>query len=65
MFVGPSSFVLLATDGAFDPSHYQFEESAKTVISMCEHGLDAQAVVNRAVNAQTGDNVTCILARFE
>jgi len=63
--VGPSSFVLLATDGAFDPGHYNFDEAAGAVVSMLEHGLAAENVVNRALSAKTGDNVTAIVARFE
>jgi serine/threonine protein phosphatase PrpC len=63
--VGPGSFVLAATDGAFDPSHYKFDDAAKSVVSMLEYGLTAENVVNRAVNARTGDNVTAIVARFE
>lgn len=58
------SFVIVATDGAFDPGHYEFEKAAEAVVQLVEGGADAQAVVDRALKIETGDNVSCIVARF-
>ena len=64
--LGPDSFVLVATDGAFDPGHYDFDKAAGAVVLMLDKGVgvDAQTLVDRALAVQTGDNVTCILARM-
>jgi serine/threonine protein phosphatase PrpC len=63
--VNKDSFIIVASDGAFDPGHYDFKQSAAAVVKMVEEGADAQAVVDYAVNFPTGDNVTAIVARFE
>jgi serine/threonine protein phosphatase PrpC len=63
--VGPGSFVLVATDGAFDPRHYGFAKEAEEVVKLVERGADAQAIVDRAVALLTGDNVSAVLVRFE
>jgi serine/threonine protein phosphatase PrpC len=56
-------FVLLATDGAFDPGHTNAAGVIQQVVDLIRNGATAQQLVNRAVNAPTGDNVTCILWR--
>lgn len=63
--VNKDSFVIVASDGVFDPGHYGFEEAAAAVVKMLEDGADAQAIVDRAVAAKTGDNASAIVARFE
>ena len=58
------SWVLVATDGAFDPAHTDAKAKGY-VAEQITRGLlpDAQAVVDRAIAARTGDNVTAILWR--
>lgn len=63
--LGPSSFVIVATDGAFDPGHYEFDKAAEAVVELVEKGGDAQAIVDRAVKIPTGDNVSAIVVRLE
>ena len=63
--VNKDSFVIVASDGAFDPGHYEFEKAAEDVVKLVELGSEAQAVVTRAVEARTEDNVTALVARFE
>lgn len=60
-----SSFVLVASDGAFDPGHYEFKKAADAVVELIEKGADAKAIVDRAIKIPTGDNVTAIIARFQ
>jgi serine/threonine protein phosphatase PrpC len=62
--VNKDSFIVVATDGAFDPGHYNFEKEAEAVVKLVEDGADAKVIVDRAVAVPTGDNVSCILARF-
>lgn len=59
------SFVLVATDGAFDPAHSEFSEALDSVVRNIESGADAKALVDRALAVPTRDNVTCILAKME
>jgi serine/threonine protein phosphatase PrpC len=61
--VAPKGFVLIGTDGLFDPGHYGFKDAAKQVIARVNQD-DAQALVDRAVQLPTGDNVTAILVKF-
>jgi serine/threonine protein phosphatase PrpC len=64
--VGPESWVLVASDGQFDPGHYEFKKSAQTIAEMIDKGSDAKALVQyAAVDYPTGDNVSAVLARFE
>lgn len=65
--VGPKSWVLVASDGLFDPSHAQFKQVAQTISEMVEdRGADAAALVHyAAVDYPTGDNVSCILVKFK
>lgn len=64
--VGPQSWVLVASDGQFDPGHYEFKKSAQTISEMIDKGADAKALVHyAAVDYPTGDNVSAILVRFE
>lgn len=63
--LGVGSFVLVATDGAFDPGHENTNEAADEIVALIQSGGDAQAIVNRAVAIPTGDNVTALLVRVE
>lgn len=63
--LGINSFVLVATDGAFDPSHRSFVAEMNKIMEAIENGADAKTLVSRALAVPTGDNVTCILARLE
>ena len=63
--VNKDSFIIVASDGVFDPSHYNFEVAAEAVVKMVEEGAEAQAIVDRAVAMPTGDNASAIVARFE
>ena len=57
-----NSWVLVATDGAFDPAHVS-DSGSKAVLDLVKAGKDAQAIVDRALAARTGDNITAILWR--
>lgn len=59
-----TGFILLATDGLFDPTHRGFERSKKQVLELVRLGHDADTLVADALLRQTNDNVTAILARF-
>jgi serine/threonine protein phosphatase PrpC len=63
--VNAESFVIVASDGAFDPGHYDFKKAAQTVVESVEKGATAADLVKyAAVDYPTGDNVSVILARF-
>lgn len=58
-------YVLVATDGVFDPSH----KGTTSLVKAAEYlkgdpSSGAEDLVKRAVEAKTGDNATAILARF-
>jgi serine/threonine protein phosphatase PrpC len=57
-------FILIATDGLFDPAHHNFKEAAEGVLAQIELGANAQSLVDRAVALPTHDNVTAILVRL-
>jgi len=60
--LGPESFVLVASDGVFDPSH---ATSQSTVIAdKIENGAGAQELVDAALAVPTNDNVTAILVEI-
>jgi len=60
--LNPKSFVLVATDGLFDPSHMS-DDPATDIANEIEAGADAKKLVQNALAVPTGDNVTAILAR--
>ena len=62
--VNGDSFVLVATDGLFDPSNRNTEVEAGTVAQYIREGASAETLVNRAIATPTGDNVTAVLVRF-
>jgi serine/threonine protein phosphatase PrpC len=57
------SWVLVATDGALDPSHANEEEGVVALTALVDGGGDAQAIVDRAIAIPTRDNVTALLVR--
>lgn len=58
-----SSWVLLGSDGLFDPGHEKMTEEIFNVAELIESGSNAIDLVQRAVNSETGDNATAILVR--
>lgn len=56
-------FILVATDGAFDPGHANLHEESLKIFKLIEEGADAKAIVDRALAVPTEDNVTAILWR--
>jgi serine/threonine protein phosphatase PrpC len=63
--VNKDSFVIVASDGVFDPGHYNFHKAAEEVVKLVEGGAEAQVLVDRAVQVPTHDNATAIVVRFE
>lgn len=59
-----NGFVLIGTDGLFDPGHHNFKEAAKGVLGLLTLDASAQLLVDSAVALPTHDNVTAILVRF-
>jgi serine/threonine protein phosphatase PrpC len=62
--VAPMGFILIGSDGLVDPAHYDFKKEAEQVIARVSQDDDAQALVDRAVLLETGDNATAILVKF-
>jgi serine/threonine protein phosphatase PrpC len=61
--LGRGSFVLVCSDGALDPGHKNTDGAAQEVIKLIQKGKGVRAIVNHAVKAPTGDNVTALLVR--
>lgn len=59
------SFVLVASDGLFDPAHEETEIQIERLIKMIEEDLDAEELVEDALTRKTGDNVTAIVIKFK
>ncbi len=62
--VGPNSFVLIGSDGLFDPSHRDMQPQVEDIVAQILGGADAQALVDRALAVPTNDNVTAVLVRL-
>lgn len=60
--VGAGSFVLVASDGLFDPSHAS--NVSEQIAAHIEGGALAEELVQNAVNEPTYDNVTAILVKL-
>jgi serine/threonine protein phosphatase PrpC len=60
--LGPNSFVLVGSDGLFDPSHAT--NPSKTIAAAIEAGHDANQLVQNALAIPTYDNVTAILVKL-
>jgi|SRR5271157_3508011 len=63
--INKDSFIIVASDGAFDPGHYDFKVAAEAVVKLVQDGGEAQAIVDRALQIKTGDNVSALVARFQ
>jgi len=63
--LGPNSFILLATDGLFDPSHFEDAQAITDIVLLISGCMEAADLVKHALDIPTGDNVTAILARSE
>lgn len=64
--INKDSFIIAASDGCFDPGHYDFKKAAQTIVELVERGQEAKELVHRAaVDYPTGDNVTAIVVRFD
>lgn len=61
--LGPQSFILVASDGVFDPNHGDIASEIKEMVGRVERGWDADDIVDAAVKRRTGDNVTAVLWR--
>ncbi len=59
---GPGSFVLVASDGVFDPSHVT--NNSEKIAAEIEAGADAKKLVQNALDVPTNDNVTAILVKL-
>ena len=58
-------YVLVATDGLFDPGHKDFLASADLIVDLIrDPNTTAQELVEDALRRRTGDNVTAILVRL-
>jgi|ERR1700674_1980570 len=62
--IGPGSYVLVATDGAVDPSHANEAAGIAKIVNLLDAGGEAQNVVDRALAIHTNDNVTALLVRL-
>jgi serine/threonine protein phosphatase PrpC len=62
--VNQHGFVLVGSDGLFDPSNLQTEAEVAKVVALIQAGAGAQELVDRACAVPTGDNVTAILIRI-
>jgi serine/threonine protein phosphatase PrpC len=54
-------FVLLGTDGLFDPGHENELQAIAHMVEIIDQGGEAQALVDRALQVPTGDNATALL----
>ena len=61
--LGPESFIIIGSDGLFDPSHADTKNQMERLVQMVSGGADAQDLVNDALVRRTGDNVTAIVWR--
>ena len=65
--IGQGAWILVCTDGLIDPGHNGVD-AKQAIIDRCNsnvHGeFTAEDLVQYAVGVPTGDNVSCILARF-
>lgn len=63
--IAEGDFILVASDGLFDPGHHNYQESAKGILRLISKPeVTAKDLVNDAISRETGDNVTAILIRF-
>lgn len=63
--LGEKSFVIVATDGVFDPRHKNTDLEVDRLSEMVARGANAEDLVQDAVKRQTGDNATAIVWRMD
>jgi serine/threonine protein phosphatase PrpC len=64
--IGSRGFVLIGSDGLFDPSNRNLTFEVEKVMTAIQAGADAEDLVQRALAIpENGDNVTAVLIRFE
>lgn len=61
VYLGPESFVLVASDGLLDPSHRSTRSQMQHIIELIRKGANADDLARDALNRETNDNVTAIL----
>jgi serine/threonine protein phosphatase PrpC len=61
--IGPESFVMVGTDGLFDPYAQPPTADLERLAKHLRDGCDAQMLVDDALRRRTGDNVTVIVWR--
>ena len=61
--LGPGSFIIVASDGVFDPEHSETANQIKRIVDLIRNNLtfDAKNLVNDAISRQTHDNATAII----
>jgi len=62
--VSEYDFVLVGSDGLFDPRNEDTDKAAQTLVEKIQSGATAEDLVAYALSVPTGDNVTAVLARF-
>jgi serine/threonine protein phosphatase PrpC len=63
-FDAKTGWILVASDGLFDPSH-ELQPHESNIIDLIDQGGSAVDLVEHAVKVPTYDNATAILARVE
>lgn len=63
--LGDNSFVLVASDGIFDPSHYEISDQINRIYAMIKNDQNCKAehLVKDAISRRTEDNATAIIWR--
>jgi len=61
--LGVGSFVMVGSDGLFDPSH-QSSSPAREIVELVERGREAGDLVKHAIDKPTHDNASAILVRI-
>lgn len=62
--LGPSSWIVVGSDGLLDPAHTQTHEKTKQLKQMMAYDAEASQLVNRSILDGSHDNVTAIVARM-
>jgi serine/threonine protein phosphatase PrpC len=63
--IGLGLFLLIGSDGLFDPTHADGKASYDDVLACIRNGGTADSIVQQAVAVPTNDNVTAVLWRQE
>lgn len=62
--LGMDSYVIVASDGLLDPAHASTASAVQHIAKLMDEGADADVLVQDALERQTGDNVTAIVAKL-